>query len=142
MQPQLTTSKYRFKAHKYHRPGFTLTEVVVASAILAFALVPILKGLSSANAASVFIERKTKSLFLAQAKMENLRALSIYNFDSLTSKSPQSLSEEYLCSINITEESQNLKKVTVSIGYDSNSDLTLQREEVSVTLQSFLARRL
>ena len=35
--------------------GFTLTEVVIASALLIIAMVPILKGLTSANLGTVII---------------------------------------------------------------------------------------
>ena len=64
-----------------HAPaGFTLTEVVVASALLIVAISPILKALTSAHLNTTIIEHKTRSLTLAQAKLDEIKARSIYNY--------------------------------------------------------------
>ncbi len=65
------------------RPGgFTLTEVVVASTLLILAIVPILKALTGSYLASTLIERKTSSLFLSHAKLDEIKARSIYDYAS------------------------------------------------------------
>jgi prepilin-type N-terminal cleavage/methylation domain-containing protein len=61
------------------RKGFTLIEVLMASMLLTIAMVPILKGLTSAHTLDVKIERRMRSLTLAEAKLEDIKARSIYN---------------------------------------------------------------
>ena len=62
--------------------GFTLTEVIIASALLIIAIVPILKALTSAHVTSTIIEHRTRSLTLAQARLDEIRARSIYDYSS------------------------------------------------------------
>ena len=65
------------------RRGVTLTEVVVGSALLAIAVVPLLRALTIAQSTSATIERKTQCLILAQAKLEELRARSIHYYEKI-----------------------------------------------------------
>ena len=127
-----------------HAPaGFTLTEVVVASALLIIAISPILKALTSAHLGSTIIEHKTRSLTLAQAKLDEIKARSIYDYTNggaTFAESNTSLGFSYLC--NVTDDSGDpLKTITVSVGYDSNGDSTLAAGEIKVTLTTLLARR-
>ncbi len=62
--------------------GFTLTEVVIATSLLIIAIVPILKALTSAHVTSAIIERKTRSLIFTQAKLDEIKARSIYDYSS------------------------------------------------------------
>jgi len=127
-----------------HAPaGFTLTEVIVASALLIIAMVPILRALTSAHASSTSIEHKTRSLTLAQAKLDDIKARSIYDYTnggSSFAESNTSLDVSYLC--NVTDNSGDpLKTIAVSVGYDLNGDITLAADEIEVTLTTYLARR-
>jgi len=61
--------------------GFTFTEVIMASALLIIALVPILKALTSAHATSSIIKHRTLSLFFAQGKLDETKARSVYHYD-------------------------------------------------------------
>ena len=123
--------------------GFTLTEVVVASGLLIVAIVPILKALTSAHLSTVIIERRTRSLTLAQAKLDEIKARSIYNYTNggaSFAENNTSLDGSYLC--NVTDDSADpLKTITVSVGYDLNGDSTLATDEIEVTLTTLLARR-
>lgn len=123
--------------------GLTLTEVVVASILLAIAIVPILKALTSAHVSTTIIEQKTRSLTLAQAKLDEIKARSIYNYtnsDNSFAENGTSLDGSYLC--NVADDSGDpLKKITVSVGYDLNGDSTLTADEIKVTLATYLARR-
>jgi type II secretory pathway pseudopilin PulG len=121
--------------------GFTLTEVVVASALLIIAIVPILKALTSAHVTSTIIERKTRSLTLAQAKLDDIRARSIYNYSSTFTESSTSLDGPYLCSVVDTSGGSNLRTIEVSVGYDLNGNNELEADEVEVTLATLVARR-
>jgi type II secretory pathway pseudopilin PulG len=129
------------KLKQQNQKALTLPEVVVAAALLLIALVPILKGLTQANMNSVIIERKTQCLCLAQAKLNNIQARSIYNFDSISSQSNETLSGSYLCSTTVSSVNSNLKAITVSVGQDRNSNSALGSDEIEITLQTQIARR-
>ncbi len=123
--------------------GLSIIEVVIASALLIVAMVPILKSLTIAQASSIKIDYKTRSLILAQAKLDEIKARSIYNYtnggDSFA-ESDTSLDGSYLC--NITDDSGDpLKTISVSVGYDTNGNSSLGSDEVQVTLTTLLARR-
>ena len=125
-----------------HRPcGFTLTEVVVASALLITALAPILKALTMAHYSSSLIERKTLSLTLAQEKLQDIKARSIYNYADNFAVTNESLTGSYLCTVTDTAAGANLRKIAVSVGYDANGNSNIADGEVLVLLETFLARR-
>ena len=128
---------------RLRREGFTLIEVVVASALLIIAIVPILQALTRAQATGRIIEYKTCSLMYAQAKLDEIKARSIYDYTNGGSsfvESNTSLDGSYLC--NVTDDSGDpLKTITVSVGFDSNGDSTLAADEVAVTLVTLVARR-
>lgn len=130
-------------ASRAKRAGLTLSEVVVASAMLIIALVPMLKALTTANLNTADIERKTHSLVLAQAKLDEIRARSVYHYtnegDSFA-EDDLSLGGSYLC--NIADDANDaLKTITVSVGYDHNGDNTLAADEIEVILSTLIARR-
>lgn len=122
------------------RGGFTLTEAVVASMLLLVAMVPILKALTQANLNTVMIERRTQSLCLAQGKLNDIKARSIYGFDTISSQSNEVLIGSYLCNT-VIGGSGNLKTVSVSVGMDVDGNGTLAAGEVEVILQSQIAKR-
>ncbi len=123
--------------------GLTLIEVVIASALLIAAIVPILKCLTVAHARATIIEHKTRSFSLAQTKIDEIKARSIYNYTNSGSsfaESSTSLDGSYLC--NVTDDSDDaLKTITVSVGFDSNGDASLSSDEYNITLATLLARR-
>jgi len=123
------------------RAGLTLTEVVIASALLIIALVPILKGLTSVHLGTVIIERKSRSLMLAQAKLDEIKARSVYHYSDTFAEANLSLDGSYLC--NATDESAgpNLRTITVSVGYDLNGDNILESDEIEVALATYIAKR-
>lgn len=134
---------HRKLKHRKNNSGLTLIEVVIASLLLAIAIVPILKCLSVANANTRKIEIKTQSLLLAQAKLDEIKTRSIYDFtnngNSFTANNI-SLGNSYLC--NITDDGGDpLKTVTVSVGFDSNGNNSLSSSEIEITLSTRLARR-
>jgi len=131
----------KFKNRKFIRSGFTLTEVVVASSIMAFAMVPILKGLTNAHVTANVIEHKTKSLSYAQLKLEEVKARSIMNYDSSLSQSNISLGERYFCNITDTSAGADLRNINVSTGFDEDGDSVLDSDEIKIALETSLARR-
>ena len=124
--------------------GFTITEVVIASALLIVVIVPILKALTSAHASSRVIERKTRCLMLAQAKLDDIKARSIQNYGTPASfrEMNTSLDGSYLCDVvDAAAGGPNLRKIAVGVGYDLNGNGILHPSEVEVVLATFIARR-
>jgi len=121
--------------------GFTLTEVVIASALLVVALVPILKALTTTHVSGTVIERKTRSLMLAQAKLDDIRARSVYDYTATFTETNISLGGSYLCNVLDAPEGSNLRRIGVIIGYDLNGNNALTADEVEVVLATLIARR-
>jgi len=121
--------------------GFTLTEVVVASSLLLIAIVPILKALTRAHVNSALVERRTSSLMLAEAKLDEIRARSVYHYGDSFTEANVSLDGSYLGSVEDAAVSSDLRKITVSAGYDLNGNHILEDSEVEVTLTTLVARR-
>ena len=76
---QDTRHKTQDSRHETVGAGFTLVEVLVASMLLTAAMVPMLKALTGAHTMDVKIERRMRSLTLADAKLEDIKGRSIYN---------------------------------------------------------------
>ena len=121
--------------------GLTLTEVVIASALLIIAMVPILKGLTSAHLGTVIIERKSRSLILAQARLDEIKARSVYNYSQSYSQTGLSLDGLYLCNVTDTSKNANLRKIIVQVGFDCDNNSILDTSEIEVTLATYLAKR-
>ena len=121
--------------------GFTLTEVVVASALLITAMVPILKALTSVHVHSTIIEHKTRSAAFAQAKLEQIRARSIYNYATNYTETNTQIEGSYLCTVADTSVSANLRAITVMVGFDADNNSILAAREVQTTLETLIARR-
>ena len=113
----------------------------MASALLIIAIVPILKALTSAHVVGTIIERKTRSLTLAQAKLDDIKARSIYNYALSFSETDSSLDGRYLCNVWDVPRGFNLRKITVSVGYDLNGNSMLKADEIEVTLATLVAKR-
>jgi prepilin-type N-terminal cleavage/methylation domain-containing protein len=122
--------------------GFTLPEVVVAAALLLIVIVPILKALTQANLDSIIIQRRTQSLCFATGKLNQIRGKSIYNFDNNFAETNTNLGNSYLCNVTQTTISSNLKSISVKVGQDVDLNGTLADDEVEVTLQTQIARRI
>ncbi len=120
--------------------GFSVIEVVIASALLIVALVPILKGLTNAQLSTTAIERKTRSIILTQGKLDEIRARSVYHYSDTFAESDLSLDGRYLC--NVTDDTDpNLRTIAVSAGYDADSDSALSAGETEITLTTYVAKR-
>jgi Tfp pilus assembly protein PilV len=121
--------------------AFTLTEVIVASLLLAVAMVPILKALSGAHRLDTKIERRTRSLQLAQAKLEDIRAKSVYTYDTNFNDASSAVDVAYIGKVVDTPVTAELRKIQVSVGYDDNTNSVLDGDEVEVTVETLLAKR-
>lgn len=120
--------------------GVTLAEVVVSSTLLVVALVPILKALTLAQATSIVIERKTQSLVLAQGKLDEIRARSVYHYSDSYQQDSTALGGSYLCTVSDNGD-PSLRTITVSVGFDADGDNHLASSEILATLTTYVAKR-
>jgi Tfp pilus assembly protein PilV len=123
------------------RAGLTLSEVVVASTLLILAIVPILKGLTTSHLDSSSIAQRFKSVNLAKAKLDEIRAESIYSYGTAFAASNVSLGGAYLCNISDPNYGADLRTITVDVGYDTDEDGSLAGSEVLTSLSSMIANR-
>ncbi|MBN1803908.1 MAG: type II secretion system protein [Sedimentisphaerales bacterium] len=121
--------------------GFTLTEVVVASALLIIAIVPILKALTGAQVTSTVIENRTRSLTLAQARLDEIKARSVYNYGDTFTQTNTPIEGFYLCNVEDTSVNANLRQIKVSVGKDNNTNSILETDEIEIILATLIARR-
>jgi len=121
--------------------GFTLTEVIVASSLLIIAIVPILRALTIAHVSSRIIEHRTHSLILAQAKLDEIKARSVYHYSDTFVETNSSIEGSYLCNVADNSVNANLRKITVSVGEDLNGDSTLEADEIEIALATLITRR-
>lgn len=118
--------------------GLTLLELVLASALLAAAAIPIINTSMRAVNIAQDIERRTQATFLAQREMENAMALAAENFGLDLTKNSASLGSGYLATVQQT--TVGLKKtVTVKVGYDKAGDGILSSSEVLVSFATNIA---
>ena len=120
--------------------GVTLTEVVVSSTLLVVALVPILKALTIAQMTGIVIERKTQSLILAQGKLDEIRARSIYYYSDSFQQDSTALGGSYLCTVS-DDGNSSLRTITVSVGFDADGNGRLASSEILATLTTYVAKR-
>jgi hypothetical protein len=139
VEPAIVGKRPRRKPAR-SRPGLTILEVALASALLIVALIPVIRSLTTAHMISSSIERKTYSLILAQGKLEKIRARAIYFYSDSFAETNASLGDSYLCKVD-DDADPNLRTITVSVGRDENSDGGLGTDEVDVTLSTYIARR-
>jgi Tfp pilus assembly protein PilV len=129
---KLTHEKCRRQA------GITIIEVVIASALLLVAVVPILKAMTSAQVTSRIVERKTMSLTLAQGKMSEIQARMIHNFSASYDETATVLSGQYL--VNVSDDGHASRKtISVSVGFDDDDNNALTSAEVLITLTTLVA---
>lgn len=121
--------------------GFTITEVVMASALLVVAIVPILKALTSVHFTGSIIERRTRSLMLAQGKLDEVRARAMYQYSESFAETDSAIDGSYLCSVVDSAVSADLRQITVSVGDDLSGNSVLDAGEVEATLVTLVAKR-
>lgn len=103
-------------AYSENEQGFTLIEVIVAFSIITLVMVPLLQILYFNEKVSTEVRAEDVALFLAQAKMEELKS---YNFESLvnTSKTAFPGHPGYFYTVSIEPESDFLKRIIITISY-------------------------
>jgi Tfp pilus assembly protein PilV len=121
--------------------GYTLTEVLVASALLIAVSVPMLKALTSGYVFSNSIKYKTKSIIYAKSRLDRARAIAAGQYNTSLTANNTPMGGGYLCSVSDTGYSGDIRTVAVSAGLDKNGNGTLASDEIQVTLTTLIARR-
>ena len=128
------------KSKRRHTGGVTLTEMVVASALLMTGIVPILRALNVAQATSRQIEQKTCSLTLAQAEIATCRSRAASDYASSLAVSNAVLTGSYLSTVTDDGDAA-CKTIVISTGFDRDGNGTLASSEILVTLSTRIAKR-
>ena len=124
------------------KKGLTLTEVVVASALLIIGVVPILKGLTGSHLTSAILEQKTQALVMAQAKMDEIKARSINNYSTNFGENNTPLGNSYICTVADIPDGPDIRTITVSVGYNDDGNSVLASDEIDVELSTKIAKRI
>lgn len=120
--------------------GVTLTETVVASALLVASIIPLLRTLTAAHVMDRAIQRKSWSLLLAQQELERIRARCRYRYDQSFRVSSSAVQDDFLCTV-ADDQHATLRTLTVSVGRDRNENGILDPGEIEVDLCTRIARR-
>jgi type II secretory pathway pseudopilin PulG len=111
----------------------TLVELMLATALLGIAAVPIVQAYGHGLATSRQVEMRTRATLLAHQQMETAVAAAMANYSQNLGATSQSLGGGYLATIVQTTKSTYTRLVTVQVGYDTDGDHVLDSSEVLVT---------
>ena len=96
------------------RPGLTLLTSLIVIVLVAIALIPLLRALSTSLFVSAETESNIVALNLAQGEMEEMRSLP---YESITSKARAEVEKHpgFESELIVTSPQTNLKKITVIV---------------------------
>ena len=126
------------------RPNaFTLIEVLGSMVILAGAIVGIIICSADGLAASRNIERNVKSVLLAESEMERIKGSLAQDFDQFLGSLQSDLGENLLANTSVLSVPgrPELKRINVSVGYNTNGNPVLEPVEIMCTLATQVAEQ-
>lgn len=121
--------------------AFTLVEVLASVIILAGTIVTIIMYAADGLAANLQLERRLKSVLLAEREMEKIKNTLRNSFDTDFTTWPGGLGNNYFADRTATDVSSTLKIIEVSVGYDDDDDGSLGTDEIMVTVTTQNAER-
>lgn len=123
---------------RQHHKGLTLMELLLAAALLAACVVPVVEGTTHALDLAFQIEMRTRATLLAQQEMEAAMAIAAENFSRNLRKDSEDLGDGFR--VKVRQNVLDLKKtVTVKVGRDTNGNALLDDEEVLVAFKTRVA---
>ena len=126
---------------KFTQKGFTLVEILAAVLILAGSIVPVMLYAADNLAISRRTEQKVKSTILAEAEMEKIKNTLRNSFDTDFTAWSASLGNNFVADRTAADISSTLKTAEVSVGYDTNSNASLDAAEIMITLKTQIVER-
>lgn len=121
--------------------GFTFVEVLASVLLITGAVVPLITFSADSLSTSIEIERKVRSMLLAEAEMEKIKNVLRKSFDTDFTAWSGDLGNDYLAERTSSDVSSTLKVIGVSVGYDVNKNGSLDSSEIMVTLTTQYAER-
>ena len=123
--------------------GFTLLEILLTIAILSTALIPLMELLPGTLLLDAQMERESKTAFLAQRKLEEVKGKAIYDFsqdynESGTAFSSPDSTFKYTVS---DDQGAEIKEIAVNVWYDKDDDNMVDEGEEDIELNTKVARR-
>ena len=135
-------TRSNWKKNCGNQSGFTMLEILVSIMLLSIVIIPLLGLMAHAARIHVQLERHTRSAFLAQLKLEEVKNKATLDFSTdYTTAAPVEFSAPDLgfkYTITDTDDiTGNMKAITVVVWYDEIDE----EDERSVTLNTKVARR-
>ena len=133
-------ARSNWKMNCGNQSGFTMLEILVSIMLLSIVLIPLLGLMADAARIHVQLERQTRSAFLAQLKLEEVKNNATLNFSiDYTTVAPVEFSAPDLgFKYTVSDDNDdNIKIISIEAWYDEVND----EDERSVTLNTKVARR-
>jgi len=124
--------------------GFTLIEVMTATALIGLVLVAVMQIVPGMLKVSRQVEVTTKATFLAEKKMEEIRSLicADYSVDRTQAAATAFPSPDTLYKFTIADDAAaDIKVINVKVWNDDNDDDVIDASEYSVSLDTKAADR-
>ncbi len=115
----------------------TLVEVLVASALLGVALVPVFDMVTRGLVLSQEVQRRSQAVLLAEREMEDALAKAARDFSLSLAKTNQPLGDGYLVTVTQVAGSRR-KTLHVEVGRDVDASSTLSAGEVLAALSTLV----
>ena len=121
--------------------AFTLIEVLASVAILSGIIVTVLLWSADGLAASMELERISKSTLLAEVEMEKIKSALRVDYEEDFTGWSSDLGDNFFAARYETRPSLTLKIAEVNVGYDTDKSGELDAAEIMVTLTTQVAER-
>lgn len=126
--------------------GFTLVEILVAVIVLAIALTPIIVSITGALEQNTEIEKKTRTAFLAQKKLEEIKVRTTANFKANysgtgTFESPNIDFRYRVVYPDPFNPLANIRSINIEVWYDQNRNGVFNAGEERTILYTKVAKR-
>ena len=121
--------------------GFTLVEILASVLILAGTIIFLIRYQADSLTMSLEIERRAKSILLAEGEMEKIKNILLKSFGTDFTVWPVGLGNNYLIARTSTDVSTTLKIIGVSVGYDADKNGSLGTNEIMANFKTQYAKR-
>ena len=109
--------------------------------ILSGSIVTVLLYSADSLSVSMDVERRVKSALLSEREMEKIKNTLRTSFDTDFTAWSGSLGDNFLISRTSSDVNATLKIATVSVGYDSDKDSTLDSDEILIAITTKIVER-